>query len=83
MGASVQKSLYLSLKVLTGIVMALIVGLSGIIPLALLVWIGFKLYGVLVGSSKHREPTLAAASPGSKLVVAEEKPADGDAPTKG
>jgi Domain of unknown function (DUF4349)/Putative zinc-finger len=81
LGASMHKSLYLSFRILTGIVMALIVGLSAIVPLVLLVWIGFKAYAIVVGSSMQPLPSLAPAT-GSKLVAEEEKPADSDPSAK-
>ena len=69
--SSVNKSLYLSFRILMGIVMALIVGLSAIVPCVLLIWIGFKVYAILAGSPPA--PSLAPAG-GSKLIAEEGDP---------
>ncbi len=78
-GAYVRTSLYLSFKILAIIVMTLVVGLSGIVPLVILVWVGFKLYGFMASAGPQR-PILAPT--GSKLIPDDDKPAEGDPTAK-
>jgi hypothetical protein len=79
--SSIRTSLYLSFKILAFIVMSIVVGLSGIVPCVVMIWIGFKLYAVLTAPSQGR-PTLPALSTGSKLIADDDKPADGDPSAK-
>jgi len=57
--------------------MSVIVGLSAILPVVLLVWIGYKLYVFLFSGSTRPAPaaTMVAAPAGAKLIGQEEKPA--------
>ena len=79
--SSVNKSLYLSFRILMGIFMALVVGLSAIVPCVILIWIGLKAYAILASSSPPA-PSLAPAGSGSKLIAEDEKPGDGDSTAK-
>jgi hypothetical protein len=75
-GAYVRKSLYLSFNILAIIGMSIIVGLSAIVPLVLLVWIGFKVYALMSsGESRSMAPTLATAA-GPQPAADEDKPAE-------
>lgn len=76
-GSYVRGSMYLSFKILAIIVMSVIVGLSAILPVVLLVWIGYKLYVFLFSGSTRPAPaaTMVAAPAGAKLIGQEEKPA--------
>jgi len=50
----VRTSLYLSFKILAMIVMSIIVGLSAIVPCVVLIWVGFKVYGAMFGTSQSQ-----------------------------
>jgi hypothetical protein len=60
-GAYARKSLYLSYRILTFIVMSIIVGLSALVPCGLLLWGGFWFYS-LFASAESRQP-LASVAP--------------------
>jgi hypothetical protein len=76
----VRTSLYLSFKILSIIVMTVVVGLSAVVPCVILLWIGFKVYAILAGSSQDRAtlPSLAPAGGGSKLIAEEDKGPEGE-----
>jgi hypothetical protein len=69
----VRTSLYLSFKILSIIVMSIIVGLSAIVPCVLLIWLGFKAYALLFGSSDPIPPLTPIAS-GSAVISEVERP---------
>ena len=57
-----------------------VVGLSAVVPCVILLWIGFKVYAILAGSSQDRAtlPSLAPAGGGSKLIAEEDKGPEGE-----
>ena len=77
LGTYVRKSLNLSFQILATIVMTIIVGLSGIVPCVLLIWIGFKLYVVMFGAGQGAR-AMAIPTP----ATAEGQSAEGEPPAK-
>ena len=72
----VHTSLNLSFKILATIVMTLIVGLSALLPIAIILWLGFKLFKVMFGSEVESKP--APENP-----VEPEAPATSEPPANG